>query len=130
MESIKREYPRRQKKIKAMISLHLDDNNLNDISTHSTQKKIRIMSHTKDIGWGGICLEFEDLPKDSGNSFSPSRAHTIVGKSIQIKLRDPNLTLWGEVIRFDSKTREMAILITKVSDYNYWQTICDEKVSV
>lgn len=127
MESIKREYARKQKKIKAMISIHIEESQGVTLSLITRGKGIRLMAETKDISWGGFCLKFQELPSDPENRFSPSRAHKLVEQTIKVTLSTPALTLWGEVIRFDSKTQEMAVIITKVSDYDLWQGICNQE---
>lgn len=127
MDSIKREYPRMSKKIKAMINIHLDDANLGTLSLNTKNEKIKLLAETKDISWGGFCLQLSKLPKDRDNRFTPEKAHTIVGKSIVVNLNNPHLTLWGDVVRFDSKGMQMAIIITKVSDYELWQEMCNKK---
>ncbi len=86
---------------------------------------VKLMSETKDISWSGFCLRFPSLPDDPGNRFSTARAHTLVGKAIRVTLENPKLTLWGEVVRFDAAAREMAVVITKVSNYDRWQQVCD-----
>ncbi len=126
MDSIKREYPRKQKKIKAMISIHIEESDGATLSLITRDKGVRLMAETKDISWGGFCLRFEDLPSDPENRFSPSRAHKLVEQAIKVTLSKPALTLWGEVIRFDTRTQEMAVIITKVSDYERWQNLCNQ----
>jgi hypothetical protein len=126
MDSIKREYPRSSKQIRAMISIGLEvAGGAATIRTGAGDKGIKLMSETKDISWSGFCLKFETLPDDPGNRFSPSQAHKLVGKTIKVLLSKPKLTLWGDVIRFDSRARELAVLITKVSDYDRWQAVCE-----
>jgi hypothetical protein len=127
MESIKREYPRKQKKIRAMISIHIEESEGATLSLINRGNGIRLMAETKDISWGGFCLKFQEPPSDPGNWFSPSRAHKLVGQAIKVTLSRPPLSLWGEVIRFDSKTQEMAVIITKVSDYDLWQGLCSQE---
>jgi len=125
MDSIKREYPRKNKKIKAMMSIHIDDSTMPALSPGVKDETLRIIAETKDISWGGFCLQLQRLPRDKGKRFTREKAHTIVGRQIVVSLNNPHLTLWGEVIRFDSIAQEMAIIITKVSDYDLWQGLCD-----
>jgi len=125
MDSIKREYPRKSTKIKAMISVHIDDSAMSALSPGIKDETIKIIAETKDISWGGFCLQMQNLPKDRGKRFTPEKAHTVVGKQIVVILNNPHLTLWGEVIRVDSNAHEIAITITKVSDYDLWQELCD-----
>jgi hypothetical protein len=130
MDSIKREYPRMSKKIKAMINIHLDDANLGTLSLKTKNENIKLLAETKDISWGGFCLQLSKLPKDRDNRFTPEKAHTIIGKPIVVNLNKPHLTLWGDVVRFDSKGKQMAIIITKVSDYELWQELCKKQESI
>jgi hypothetical protein len=126
MDSIKREYPRSSTRIRAMISIGLDGTEgTATIRSGRGDKGITLMSETKDISWSGFCLKFASLPDDPGNRFSRARAHTLVGTTVKVMLSNPKLTLWGDVIRFDAAAREMAVLITKVSDYDRWQKVCD-----
>lgn len=129
MESIKREYPRKHKKIKAMINIHLEEPEGATMSLVTKDKGIRLMAETKDISWSGFCLTFSTAPGDPENRFTPAKAHTLVGQSIKVSLSGPALTLWGDVIRFDSKGRELAVIITKVSDYERWQALCSQDAS-
>lgn len=127
MDPITREYPRKQKKIKAMINIHLEDPEAATLSITTKDKEIRLIGETKDISWGGFCLKFSSVPNEPEKRFTPSKAHTLVGKSIKVTLTNPALSLWGDVIRFDSKSKEMAVIITKVSDYELWQAICTQE---
>ncbi|HQI00738.1 MAG TPA: hypothetical protein PLA18_05655 [Deltaproteobacteria bacterium] len=129
MEPIEREYPRRQKKIKAMVSIHVEAPAQTASSSVRRDRGIRLMAETKDISWSGFCLKFAALPADPENRFSPSQAHTLVGRSIRVKISKPLITLWGDVVRFDSRLREMAVIITRVSDYDLWQQICGQETS-
>jgi hypothetical protein len=129
MDEIKREYPRKQKNIKAMININIEDQEKPTLSLSTKDKDIRLIAQTKDISWGGFCLKFSSVPSDPENRFTPAKAHTLVGKSIKVHLSNPALTLWGDVIRFDSKGKEMAVIITKVSDYELWQQICNQEES-
>ncbi len=129
MEPIEREYPRRQKKIKAMVSIHIEAPAQTASSSVRRDRGIRLMAETKDISWSGFYLKFAALPADPENRFSPSQAHTLVGRSIRVKISKPLITLWGDVVRFDSRLREMAVIITRVSDYDLWQQICGQGTS-
>ena len=124
MDSIKREHPRKQENIKAMIHIHLDESDMGMLSLSTSGETIRLMAETKDISWGGFCLQFSRLPKDRKNRFSPEKAHTLVGNEVAVNLSKPGLTIWGDVLRYDSGTKQMAIIITKVSDYDLWQRLC------
>ncbi len=130
MDDIKREYPRKQQKIKAMINIKLEDPDAPTLSLSTKGKDIRLVAETKDISWGGFCLKFASVPSDPENRFTPAKAHTLVGKSIVVNLSKPALTLWGDVIRFDSNGKEIAVIITKVSDYELWQQICNQEGGV
>lgn len=126
MDSIKREYPRSSRSIRAMISIGLEGmDGAATIRSGSKDKGVRLMSETKDISWSGFCLKFSSLPDDPENRFSRAKAHKLVGTTIKVMLSKPKITLWGDVIRFDATAMEMAVLITKVSNYDLWQQVCD-----
>jgi hypothetical protein len=126
MDTIMREYPRTSKSIRAMISISLDGlEGYAIIRSSRKDKGIRLMSETKNISWSGYCLKFGSLPEDPDNLFSREKAHKLVGRTIKMILSNPKLTIWGDVIRFDYKAREVAVVITKVSDYGRWQTVCE-----
>lgn len=127
MELIKRECRRSRKKIRTMVSIHIEPHEDETLSPAKRDRGIRLMAETKDISWSGFCLKFTTLPSDPENRFSPSKAHTLVGRSIRVKISKPLVTLWGDVVRFDSKSKEMAVVITKVSDYDLWQQICGQE---
>lgn len=124
MDSIKREYTRKKENIKAMIHIHLDESDMGMLSLSASDKTIRLIAETKDISWGGFCLQFSKLPQDRKNRFTPEKAHTLVGSQVAVNLSNPRLTIWGDVLRYDSGTKQMAILITKVSNYDLWQELC------
>ena len=124
MDSIKRDYPRKQEKITAKIHIHLDESHMGMLSLNTSGETIRLIAETKDISWGGFCLQFSKLPQDRENRFTPEKAHTLVGSQVAVNLSSPRLTLWGDVLRYDSQTKQMAIIITKVSDYDLWQELC------
>ncbi|HPW68548.1 MAG: hypothetical protein WDA72_07700 [Desulfomonilia bacterium] len=127
MESVKREYTRRQRKIKAMITIELEHPEGARLSLSTRDRSFRLVAETRDISWGGLCLTFPVLPRDREKRFTPPKAHSIVGNSITVNLSWPVLTLYGEVIRFDSRDQVMAVIITKVSDYDLWQELCNQE---
>ncbi len=127
MESVKREYIRRQRKIRAMITIELEHPEGARLSLSTRDRNIRLVAETRDISWGGLCLQFPVLPRDRENRFTPPKAHTVVGSPITVNLSSPVLTLHGEVIRFDSRNKVMAVIITKVSDYDLWQELCNQE---
>jgi hypothetical protein len=127
MESVKREYTRRQKKIKAMITIELEHPEGARLTLSTRDRSFRLIAETRDISWGGLCLKFPVLPQDREKRFTPPKAHTIVGSSITVNLSSPVLTLYGEVVRFDSRNQVMAVSITKVSDYDLWQELCNQE---
>jgi hypothetical protein len=129
MDSIGREYTRSRKKIRAMISISIEGTGDAVIRSGTRDKGMRLTSETKDISWSGFCLKFSSLPDDPEKRFSPSRAHKLVGKTVRVTLSKPGITLWGDVVRFDSAAREMAVVITKVSDYDLWQEVCDAQAA-
>ena len=112
-----------------MINIHLDESNIDSVNVSPKDQSIKVIAQTKDISWGGFCLQFPDLPQDPHNRFSPEKAHSLVGRPIKVTLTKPSLTLWGDIIRFDSKAKQMAIVISKASDYELWQELCEKETA-
>jgi hypothetical protein len=50
----------------------------------------------------------------------------VVGRPIEVLLEGENIVIWGDVIRTESNTLELAIIIYKVSDVKEWKKICAE----
>ncbi|MEA2102552.1 MAG: hypothetical protein U9P80_08260 [Thermodesulfobacteriota bacterium] len=123
MDTIKREYSRTQRKMDAVACIHLPSE---DLEIKDCQ--IRFLSHTKDISWAGICLKIPVPPKDKGHVFTPSKAHRLKDMPLSVTIHGERLTLWGSVIRYDARARELALIITKTSDYHRWQKICGENI--
>ena len=124
MDSIKREYPRKQEKITAMAAIHPDASALETLGPGTKNEIIRFLAETKDISWGGFSLQLDKVPQDSENSFSAEKAHTLAGRQIEVNLANPRLTVWGDILRYDSEKKHMAVVLSKVSDYDLWQELC------
>lgn len=81
---------------------------------------------TKDISIGGLNLTIVGSPMAASMSFTPATAQRLVGRPIEVRFDYHDLNIWGEVIRIDPKTLQLAIIITKVSDVPLWKELCEE----
>ena len=115
MNSDNREYPRKPVKATGLISIAL--------AAGSGLTNLRAQVVVKDISLGGFCLGFEKLPGEL--NFTPARAHNLVGQDVSIKFVENQLSVWGEIVRFDARAAEMAVLVSKTSNNAVWQAWCD-----
>jgi hypothetical protein len=86
------------------------------------------MAETKDISIGGMSLKIVGSPFDARKSLTPANAAQVVGKPIEVILEKENIMIWGDVIRTEADSLELAIVIYKVSDVQEWKRLCSEKV--
>ena len=107
-----------------MVALHPDASTLETSSPGTKNEIIRFLAETKDISWGGFSLQLDKVPKDRENSFSAEKAHTLAGRQVEVNLANPRLTVWGDILRYDSEKKHMAVVLSKVSDYDLWQELC------
>ena len=113
-----REYPRKPVKTEGLISIGLDG--------RSGLTNLKARTEVKDISLSGFCLSFETLPGEL--NFTPARAHNLIGQSVTIRFSANQLTVWGEIVRFDAKAGEMAVLVARTSNNATWQSWCAEPV--
>jgi hypothetical protein len=85
------------------------------------------MAETKNISIGGMSLRIVGSPFDAKKSLTPANAVNVVGKPIEVILEEENIIIWGDVIRTESDTLELAMVIYKVSDVQEWKKLCNEK---
>jgi hypothetical protein len=84
------------------------------------------LAETKNISIGGMSLKIVGSPMDAKRSLTPANATHVVGRPIEVLLEGENIVIWGDVIRTESNTLELAIIIYKVSDVKEWKKICAE----
>ena len=89
-------------------------------------QNIIAMAETNDISIGGMSLRIVGSPMDARKSFTPSNARHLVGRPIEVVLDKENLIIWGDVVRTEADTLELAIVIYKVSDVKQWKQLCSE----
>ncbi len=85
------------------------------------------MAETKNISIGGMSLKIVGSPFDAKKSLTRANAGQVVGKPIEVVLEEENIIIWGDVIRTEADTLELAIVIYKVSDVQEWKKLCNEK---
>jgi hypothetical protein len=85
------------------------------------------MAETKNISIGGMSLKIVGSPFDARRSLTPANAAHVVGRPIEVVLENDNIIIWGDVIRTESDTLELAIVIYKVSDVQEWKKLCSQK---
>jgi hypothetical protein len=85
------------------------------------------LAETKNISIGGMSLKIVGSPFDAKKSLNRANAAHVVGRPIEVILEEENIIIWGDVIRTDADTLELAIVIYKVSDVQEWKKICSEK---
>jgi hypothetical protein len=118
---------RKHTRVKAQLNARIK---INLFSTNSTKviqniQEIVGIVDTKDISIGGMSLNIVGTPMDTSMSFSSANAHRFVGRTIEVNFDDHALSVWGEVVRFDYKTMQVAVIISKVSDVRLWKQICE-----
>ena len=85
------------------------------------------MAETKNISIGGMSLKIVGSPFDAKKSLTRANAVQVVGRPIEVVLEEENIIIWGDVIRTEADTLELAIVIYKVSDVQEWKKLCNEK---
>jgi hypothetical protein len=86
------------------------------------------MAETKNISIGGMSLKIVGSPFEAKKSLTHANAAQVVGKPIEVILEEDNIIIWGDVIRTDADTLDLAMVIYKVSDVQEWKKLCNEKV--
>jgi hypothetical protein len=90
-------------------------------------QNVLAMAETKNISIGGMSLKIVGSPFDAKKSLTPANAAHVVGRPIEVVLEEENIIIWGDVIRTEADTLELAIVIYKVSDVKEWKKLCNEK---
>jgi hypothetical protein len=85
------------------------------------------LAETKNISVGGMSLKIVGSPFDAKKSLTRANAAQVVGRPIEVILEEENIIIWGDVIRTEADTLELAIVIYKVSDVQEWKKLCNEK---
>lgn len=122
----KRKHERQPAKHPARLKISLSSRNTGKI-LQGIQNVIA-MAETRNISIGGMSLRIVGSPFDARHSLTPANARHVVGRPIEVLLEDENLVIWGDVIRTDSDTLELAIVIYKVSDVQEWKKLCSQKM--
>ena len=84
------------------------------------------MVETCNISSGGMLLRIVGSPMDAKKSLTRANASHLIGKPIEVVFCNEGISAWGDVIRADANTLEIAILIKKVSDVQDWKKLCSE----
>ncbi|HPC47727.1 MAG TPA: hypothetical protein PLW83_06760 [Deltaproteobacteria bacterium] len=84
------------------------------------------LAETRNISIGGMSLKIVGSPLEAKKSLTPSNAAHVVGRPIEVTLEGENMVIWGDVVRTDRESMELAIVIYKVSDVSEWKRICSE----
>ena len=90
-------------------------------------QSVLAMAETKNISIGGMSLKIVGSPFDAKKSLTRANAAHVVGRPIEVILEEENIIIWGDVIRTEADTLELAIVIYKVSDVQEWKKLCNEK---
>ncbi len=89
-------------------------------------QNIVALAETRDISIGGLSLKIVATPMEARTSLTPANSAQVVGRPIEVVLEDENVVIWGDVVRTDKNTMELAIVVYKVSDVREWKRICSE----
>ncbi|HPS94109.1 MAG TPA: hypothetical protein PK600_06575, partial [Deltaproteobacteria bacterium] len=84
------------------------------------------MAETNNISIGGMSLHIVGSAMEARKSLTPANAAHLVGRPIEVVLDKEDLVIWGDVIRTDINTLELAIVIYKVSDVKQWKKLCSQ----
>lgn len=90
-------------------------------------QNIIALAETRDISIGGMSLKIVGETFDSKKSLTRANASHVVGRPIEVVLEEENIIIWGDVIRTEKDSLELAIVIYKVSDVQEWKKICSEE---
>jgi hypothetical protein len=120
----KRTYERYSAKLAAKLRVSLASRNSGKIMQGI--ESIIAMAETDNISIGGMSLRIVGSAMDTRKSLTPANAAHLVGKPIEVALDNDDLVVWGDVIRTNGNTLELAIVIYKVSDVKEWKKLCSE----
>jgi hypothetical protein len=74
--------------------------------------------YVKDIGTRGICV----VSPDPFAYFRPEQADILLDKTMLVTIPRHSLTLKGTVVRINTRTNELAMVITHTSGNERWKT--------
>lgn len=89
-------------------------------------ENIIALAETNNISINGMSLYIVGSAMDSRKGLTPANAVHLVGRPIEVLLDNGKIAIWGDVVRTNAKTLELAIVIYKVSDEKQWQKFCTE----
>jgi len=118
----KRKYLRCPVKLYAQLEISLTSKYVGKIMLGSDN--IIAMVETCNISTGGMMLRMVGSPMDAKKSLTKANVMSVIDKPIEVVFCDEGITAWGNVIRADAKTLEIAIVIKRVSDIQQWKTLC------
>jgi hypothetical protein len=119
-----RKHERRSSKLGAQLRITLSSRDTGKIIQGI--QSIIAMAETDDISIGGMSLRIVGSPMDARKSLTPANARHLVGRPIEVVLDKENLIIWGDVVRTEANTLELAIVIYKVSDVKQWKQLCSD----
>ena len=120
----RRKHTRVQVNLSAKVKINLFRNDFSKVR-RNLQEIVGIVD-TKDISIGGLSVNIVGSPMDASRSLTPATAQRLVGRPIEVNFYNHDLTILGEVVRIDSKTMQIAVIISKVSDVCLWKKICED----
>jgi hypothetical protein len=121
----KRKHERQSSRLPARLKIALSSRDSGKILQGI--QNVLALAETKNISIGGMSLKVVGSPFDAKKSLTPANAAHVVGRPIEVVLEEENIIIWGDVIRTESDTLELAIVIYKVSDVQEWKRICNER---
>lgn len=124
-EQDRRRSERRVSRYPARVKISLSSRNSGKI-LEGVQSVIAL-AETRNVSIGGMSLRIVGSPMDAKRSLTRANASHVVGRPIEVVLEDENVIIWGDVVRTQSDTMELAIVIYKVSDVQEWKKICAER---
>ncbi|HNQ85039.1 MAG TPA: hypothetical protein PLP82_01610 [Deltaproteobacteria bacterium] len=124
IENNRRRHERKDLRFPARVKISLSSRDSGKILKGI--QSVIAMAETKNISIGGMSLRIVASPLDVRKSLTPAIASHVVGRPIEVVLEEENMVIWGDVIRTESNTLELAIVIYKVSDVREWKKICSE----
>jgi hypothetical protein len=120
----KRKHERYPAKLGAQLRISLSSRDTGKIIQGI--QNIIAMAETNDISIGGMSLRIVGSAMDARKSLTPANATRLVGRPIEVVLDKENLIIWGDVVRTEANTLELAIVIYKVSDVKQWKQLCSQ----
>jgi hypothetical protein len=124
----KRGHERTYAKLPAQIRIWIPGQDAGKI-TRGTQH-IVVMAETNNISIGGMSLKIVGASMDADKSLTRSNASRIIGRPAEIVIDNKKIVVWGDVIRADANSLEIAVAIYKVSDVKLWKKVCAEQAGI